>query len=42
MIALALSILVSTLLFSCFRLFPKFNVRLEEVSPNLSLHEFVL
>ena len=30
MIALALSILVSTLLFSCFRLFPKFNVRLEE------------
>lgn len=30
MIALGLSILVSTLLFSCFRLFPKYEVRLEE------------
>lgn len=30
MIALLLSIGVSTLLFSCFRLFPKFRVRLEE------------
>ena len=30
MIALGLSIVVSTLLFSCFRLFPKFNVQLEE------------
>ena len=30
MIALGLSIVVSTLLFSCFRLFPKYGVRLEE------------
>lgn len=30
MIALGLSIVISTLLFSCFRLFPKYNVRLEE------------
>jgi uncharacterized membrane protein len=30
MIALGLSIVVSTLLFSCFRLFPRFNVRLED------------
>lgn len=30
MIALGLSIVVSTLLFSCFRLFPRFQVRLEE------------
>jgi uncharacterized membrane protein len=30
MIALGLSIVVSTLLFSCFRLFPQYGVRLEE------------
>ena len=30
MIALGLFILVSTLMFSCFRLFPKWNVRLED------------
>ncbi len=30
MMALGLSIVVSTLLFSCFRLFPKYGVRLEE------------
>lgn len=30
MIALALSIVVSTMLFACFRMFPRFNVRLEE------------
>lgn len=30
MIALLLSVVVSTLMFSCFRLFPRFGVRLEE------------
>ena len=29
MMALALSIIVSTLLFSCFRLFPRYGVHLE-------------